>query len=53
MDARIRSTSPMSSRSPLGVSRRRFLAVGLGLSALSVLVMVYTIVAAPKVRAMA
>ncbi|HZO29794.1 MAG TPA: hypothetical protein VFH48_27780, partial [Chloroflexota bacterium] len=37
MDARIRSTSPMSSRSPLGVSRRRFLAVGLGLSALSLL----------------
>jgi peptide/nickel transport system substrate-binding protein len=37
MEARIRSTSPMSSFTRPAISRRRFLAVGVGLSALSLL----------------
>jgi peptide/nickel transport system substrate-binding protein len=37
MEARIQSTSPMSSFTRLAISRRRFMAVGVGLSALSLL----------------
>jgi peptide/nickel transport system substrate-binding protein len=37
MDARIRSTSPLPTQPQPGVSRRRFLALGLGLSGLSLL----------------
>src|SRR5215217_5525814 len=37
MDVRTRSTSPTPASSQHGVTRRRFLAVGLGLSALSLL----------------
>jgi peptide/nickel transport system substrate-binding protein len=37
MEARIRSTSPMSSFTRPAISRRRFLALGVGLSALSLL----------------